>query len=383
MGFFSGRMSCVRYKVGGKNPRSFGPEQIQQLAAHAIGKQRIASADGNQTGWGAGDHVLDVQFELEKNIINDVCCFDLRLDQLAIPPDLLRAYTLIELEGLAAANASGIPSQRQKREARLLARERLEKEARDGRFLRRKAFPMLWDRGSGELLAGTTSPTALDSLHTLFQQTFERSLEALGAGRQAFRLAEVTGHPRNVDDASPTNFVASHSGTVAWVADEANRDFLGNEYLLWLWFHLENVADTVTLEDGSEATLMLARTLTLECPRGQTGKETISSEGPTRLPETKRALQAGKLPRKVGVTVVRNDAQYELTLQAESFAVSGAKLPIPEGDEERTRREERINQIRHLLETLDLLYATFGRKRWGTEWAKETAKIKKWLTGPP
>ena len=69
---------------------------------------------------------------------------------------------------------------------------------------------------------------------------------------------------------------------------------------------------------------MLARTLTLECPRGQTGKETIPSDGPTRLPEARRAIQAGKLPRKAGLILVRHDNQYELTLQAETLAVSGA-----------------------------------------------------------
>ncbi|MBI3410327.1 MAG: hypothetical protein HY040_18465 [Planctomycetes bacterium] len=379
MGFLSGRVTCTRYKVGGKGPRSFDQDHLEQLASHAIGKQKLAAADGSQTGWGAGDHILDTRFELAKNIINDGCHFALRVDQLAIPPDLLRAYTLIELEGLAAANPSGLPSQRQKREARMSARERLENEARDGRYLKRKAFPILWDAPSGELLVGTTSPTAIDRLYTLFQQTFRRNLEAVSAGRLAFRLAELHGHPRNVDDASPTVFVASQSKSIAWTPDEADRDFLGNEFLLWLWYFLESESDTLKLADGSEATLMLARTLTLECPRGQTGKEQISSEGPTKLPEAKRAIQAGKLPRKVGLTLVRHDAQYELTLQAESLVVTGARLPVAEGEEERARQDERINQIRHLLETLDLIYAAFGQRRWGGEWNKETAKIKKWL----
>ena len=45
-----------------------------------------------------------------------------------------------------------------------------------------------------------------------------------------------------------------------------------------------------------------------------------------RLPEAFRALQAGKLPRKAGMVLVRQGAQYELTLQAESLAVSGAGI---------------------------------------------------------
>jgi hypothetical protein len=124
---------------------------------------------------------------------------------------------------------------------------------------------------------------------------------------------------------------------------------------------------------------MLDRTLLLECPRGQTGRETITSDGPTRLPEARRAVQAGKLPRKVGLTVDRHDHQYELTLQAETLAVSGAKLPAPEATDDRARLEERITQLRHLLETLDLLYDAFSQRRASDQWTKELARVQKWL----
>ena len=38
-----------------------------------------------------------------------------------------------------------------------------------------------------------------------------------------------------------------------------------------------------------------------------------------------------------------------------------------------------MTQLRHLLETLDLLYDAFGQKRCSEEWTKELAKIQKWL----
>ena len=37
--------------------------------------------------------------------------------------------------------------------------------------------------------------------------------------------------------------------------------------------------------------------------RGETGRDQLTNEGPTRLPEAFRALQAGKLPRKAGLIV--------------------------------------------------------------------------------
>jgi hypothetical protein len=380
MGFFTGRAVCTRCRVSGRSPRQFGPDHLQHLADHAIGKQRLMSGDGVEVGWTAGDHILDTRFELAKNIINDTLHFALRVDEQKIPADLLRAYMAVELEGLAAASPSGHTSARQRREARANARERLETEARDGRFLRRKAFPVLWDARSHEVLAGTTSVTALERLYTLFQQTFGARLDLLGAGQQAFLQAEGRQQTRGVDDARPAPLLPGVKLTeVAWLPEENSRDFLGNEFLLWLWYVLDEESDTLTLADGSEATVMLARSLVLECPRGQTGKETIVSDAPTRLPEARRAVQAGKLPRRAGLTVVRQDVHYELTLQAESLAVTGARLPAPEADDDRARLEERVTQLRHLLETLDLIYDAFGSHRFGAGWSKELAKMQKWL----
>jgi hypothetical protein len=380
MGFFSGRVTLSRFGVKGSPPKLFRPAHLERLRAHAIGKQRTASADGVEAGWTAGGHLLDTTFDLEKNIVNDTLHFALRLDTNKLPGDLLRAYTQIEIDAAAKGNPSGQASASQKREARAAARERLEDEARDGRFLRRKAYPLLWDALSNELLVGTTSVTVLDRLHTLFEHTFGVGFERFGAGPQMYRLAELRSQGRGVDDARPSAFVAATAQPeVAWLPDETSRDFLGNEYLLWLWYQLDSESDTVALSDGSEAAVMMARTLVLECPRGQTGRETINSDAPTRLPEARRALQAGKLPRKTGLTVVRHDQQYELTLQAETLAVSSARLPAPEATEERARLEERVTQLRHLLETLDLLYDAFAAKRASDAWPKELARMQKWL----
>src|SRR5215813_13681363 len=118
MGFFSGRVSCARFRVSGRSPRSFGPDHLQKLADHAIGRQRLASADGIEIGWTAGDHILDTRFELAKNVVDDTLHFALRVDSQQVPGDLLRAYTQVELEGLVAGNPSGVPSARQRREAR-------------------------------------------------------------------------------------------------------------------------------------------------------------------------------------------------------------------------------------------------------------------------
>ena len=75
-------------------------------AAPAVDVLHKAS-DGVEAGWIAGDHILDTKFDLAKNIVNDTLQFALRIDSQKVPADLFRAYTAVELEGLAASNPSG------------------------------------------------------------------------------------------------------------------------------------------------------------------------------------------------------------------------------------------------------------------------------------
>lgn len=381
MGFYSGRATFARYRVSGPAPKMFTEQHLAKLAAHAAGRSRLISADGVDAGWSAGDHILDTEFDLAKNVINDQLFFCLRTDSVKLPSDLLRAYYAIDLAALSKHNPSGHPSARQKREAKESARDRLENEAKDGRYTKRTTVEVVWDLKSNELLFATTSVSQIDRLLVLFKQTFGHGFEAVTAGRRAYSLAELHNRTRNVDDASPSPFVPGVSPTdVVWIPDEASRDFVGNEFLLWLWYQCDDDSATFKLLDGSEATVFMARTLTLECPRGMTGHETITHEGPTRLPEAMRAIQGGKLPRKCGLTMVRHDVQYEFTLHAESLAVGAAKIPPPEEEDDRAWLEARAQQLHDLIETLDLLFDAFGQVRFSADWPKQLAKMQRWLS---
>ena len=379
MGFFSGRVTFLRYQMDGLALVLFGPQELARLADHAMGRQPAADKDGVEVGWVAGDDILDTGFDLAKNVVNDTLHFALRVDTRKLPADLLRAYARAELQALATANPSGRPSPKQKKEAKEAARERLEAEAADGRFSRRKAYPVLWDRPSNCLLVGTQSLSVIDRLQGLFKDTFGHTLALRDAGRLAVERADrPPGH--TLATLRPSAYLPSNTPVeVAWVKDPAAPVYLGNEFLLWLWFVLDTEGDTVRLADGSDVAVMMIRTLVLDCPRAVSGNETIRSDAPTRLPEARRAVQAGKLPRQAGLIVVRHAQQYDVTLQAETLGVSGAKLPEAEEREERARQEERVSQLRHLVETVDLLYDGFLARRLATGWAEELGRLQRWL----
>src|SRR5262249_61728082 len=91
------------------------------------------------------------------------------------------------------------------------------------------------------------------------------------------------------------------------------------------------------------------------------------------------AIRGGRRPGRAGRARARPARQYELALHAETLAVTGAKLPPSEAEEDRARLEERVDFLRHMLETLDLMYDLFGRRRLGESWSKDLGRIQRWL----
>ncbi len=331
--------------------------------------------------------MLDTTIDYAKNVVDDALHLAIRIDADKLPGSLLRAYTQIEIEARAQMNPSGIATKAQRAEAKEAAKARLEGEAADGRFERKSHTPILWDARGGVVYIGATTNSVLDRAVALFRETFDRPLEPITAGELARSAAAAAGFDPDramaMLEGGPLRLVGSGeaSSAVAWNEnDPSSLDALGNEFLVWLWHRLQNDGETLLLSDGSEATLMLARTLTLDCPRGETGRDQLTDCSPARLPEALRALQSGKLPRKAGLILVRQGAQFELTLQAETLAVSNASLPKPEGKQSpHEARIARLESLRHLSQTLDLVFESYLTRRLSTHWNDELGRIHRWL----
>jgi hypothetical protein len=384
MGFLSGSVTLEGYHVEGENPRQFGAEHIDILERFAIGQLQTASPEQSDVGFLAGSHIFDLDFGLEKNVIGQSFHCAVRIDASQIPAAVRKAWLQIELAALVADNPGGRPTKIQRQEAKEAVAARCEEEANSGRFRRMQQFPLLWDARQGILFFGGTSVAAAEQCCDLFSQAFDIELRRLTAGRRAQQWAASAKRRKALDEVTPSPL---HPGDtradIAWWNNESgNFDFLGNEFLLWLWWRWETQSDTIALPDQSEVTGMFARTLSLQCPRDESGKETITAASPVHLPEAAQAIRTGKLPRKAGLILVRQGEQYELTLQAETFAISGAKIRTEDAKEAVEGQgilEQRIESVRGLHETVALLFHTFCEQRIGKNWHDELEQIRRWL----
>lgn len=387
MGFLSGSLTFECYRIGNSETKQFDQEHIKTLETFAIGQIETSQPDQPVAGFLAGDHLFDLNFDLEKNVIGDALHCAMRIDTNQIPAAIRKAWLRMELIALTADNPGGRPTKTQRQEAKDAVAARCEDEAKDGKYRRMNQFPILWDARDRVLYFGGTSPTAAEQCCDLCCQAFEFELGRLTPGRRAQEWAAETKRRKALDEAAPAALRPGDTRTdiVWWNGEAGNFDYLGNEFLLWLWWRWETQSDTITLPDESEVTGMFARTLSLQCPRDESGKETITSDSPVQLPEAALALRSGKLPRKAGLILCRQGEQYELTLQAETFAISGARICVEnagQADEEQGTYDGRLDSIRSLHETVDLLFRAFLEQRIGKNWSGELEKIRHWLKAP-
>jgi hypothetical protein len=385
MGFLSGPVTLECFRVGGEKPRRFGLEDIEILEQFAIGQTETSLPDQADVGFLAGGHVFDLDFGLEKNVIGEALHCSVRIDVNQIPAAVRKAWLQIELAGVMAADDfSGRLTKLQRQEAKEAVAARCEEEAKTGKFRRMQQFPVLWDARHDILYFGGTSAAAGQQCCDLCSRAFGFELGRLTAGRRAQEWAAVAKRRKALEEVTPSAFRPGDTcGEIAWWNHESgNFDFLGNEFLLWLWWRWETQSDTIALADDSEVTGMFARTLSLQCPRDESGKETITAESPVQLPEAAQAIRTGKLPRKAGLILVRHGVQYELTLQAETFTISGAKIRMEdteEAPEGQGVQEQRIESVRELHETIALLFHAFCAQRIGKNWPGELEHLRRWL----
>lgn len=378
MPFLAGSLAFERFWVSGfEGP--FSEEHIELLGKHAAGRKAPTSDEAMQVGFLGGSHLFDYEFEYAKNIIHQALHCGVRIDSNQIPSAIRNAWLQMELTALLKESGNDRPTKAQRKEAKEAVEQRCEVEAQSGKYRKEQPFPMLWDFNNEMLYFGGSAGNASGHCLDLVESVFGVEARHVSSGWIAQQWALEAEREAEMDAITPTDFLSNQGvSQVAWANEHSTcPDFLGNEFLLWLWWTLENDTDTFELADSTKAVVMLTKTLSLECPRGEFGKETISAESPIALPEAKQAIRTGKLPRKAGLAVISNGRQYDLVLQAESFAISSAKIKLEE--EEDFQVEDRIDAIRQLASTIDGLFHLFCDRRTSKNWVRDQDGIHQWL----
>jgi hypothetical protein len=387
MGFASGSVSFRRFAVVGKAPKTVDQDLLDKLAEHALREQEFGVPEEVAYGWNGGRHVFDGLFSFENNVYADALHFAMRIDTNKVPSEMKKAWQIMEEEAVAKGNPSGFISKNQKKEVKDTVKRKMDEDLRSGKFRRSKLLPVLWDLSTQTLFCSATGAT-LEKLAEIFERSFGLELQPLSSGSLGLRLLEPHARKRDYEDMRPTRFVPGPEGEgqvpdYPWVAKGAEpKDFVGSEFMLWLWHEADARKATVEIENA-EVTLFIDKSLDLDCAYGQTGKDSLRGDGPSRMPEARDALRTGKLPRKMGLILDVNKQQYTLSLAGDSLAVGAAKLPdVEEADSPRVLFEERVGMLRDLCRTIDGMFETFLKVRTTSAWEGQVSAMRRWILKP-
>lgn len=145
-------------------------------------------------------------------------------------------------------------------------------------------------------------------------------------------------------------------------ADEL--EFLGEEFLTWLWFRIERDGGDFEVDRRSFA-VSLDDFLAF-APRSEDDTEQTLRKGlPSRSAEARTALANGCRLRKAKLILAEGERQWSLTLDGPTLSLGSIKLPedSEECESSRDRNIERIQSFAEIHDRIGDLYGVFLSER--------------------
>ncbi|MFC1869060.1 hypothetical protein ACFL0H_13155 [Thermodesulfobacteriota bacterium] len=167
------------------------------------------------------------------------------------------------------------------------------------------------------------------------------------------------------------------------------KDFLGKDFLVWLWFKSEVSHGVIEIEDESHAEVRFAGKITLES-EDDVKSESITCSGiNSRLKEARYALTENKKITQASIKLILGDDEYSFSMDSLWMNYRSFKTPKvlqdDKGDPEGLFYEK-VGLMEKAVSTMDSLFLSFIKIRLSPEWEEKelpavTAWMKRWKIG--
>jgi len=160
--------------------------------------------------------------------------------------------------------------------------------------------------------------------------------------------------------------------------------FLGEEFLTWLWFVIENNQNFIKDIEPDFVALEVGNRVVFENRKKDAAERvTIKGDGAS-LEEGILALNKGSLVTELNVVYKAAELRWQFTLKGESLNISTLSIPSTGSVESDEDIEgivlEKIYLYDKVLRLLEKLYAHFTKLRVSDNWHRsESSRIRKWI----
>ena len=160
--------------------------------------------------------------------------------------------------------------------------------------------------------------------------------------------------------------------------------FLGEEFLTWLWFIIDKNQEIIKKFDKDFVALEVGNRIVFENRRSNTAERVTIKGDDASLEEGIIALKKGALVTELNIVYKSSEMQWQFTLKGESLNISSLSIPTTGAAESDKDLEgvllEKIFLYDKIVKLIENLFGHFVKLRVSNGWlATEAALIKKWI----
>jgi hypothetical protein len=160
--------------------------------------------------------------------------------------------------------------------------------------------------------------------------------------------------------------------------------FLGDEFLTWLWFTIENDQNLFTAADADCAGLEIGNQIVLENRKTKSVERITIKGDDAGLEEGRLALRKGALVSEMALIFKTGEYQWQFNLKGESLNIASLKTPGPTFPKSPDQMDdflfERYEFIHKILFFIENIYKLFIHVRLSSQWTTQRVpSIRKWI----
>ncbi len=168
----------------------------------------------------------------------------------------------------------------------------------------------------------------------------------------------------------------------------AEKRFLGQEFLTWLWWKSEERGGTIELPTMGDVTVVFEKHMLLEFGEGESSEKIICSGLQAELQEARTGLQMGKKLEQARIVIGHKNYEYSFTLAAALMEFRNVRLPKTEATESDRGENpeevegmilERIFLFEELIRLVNVIFLKFLQLRLSEDWRDELMKVREWI----
>jgi hypothetical protein len=160
--------------------------------------------------------------------------------------------------------------------------------------------------------------------------------------------------------------------------------FLGDEFLTWLWYTIENDPSVLKSVDPDCQSLEIGNRIVFENRKTKSVERITIKGDEAGLEEGRLALRKGALVSKIALIFKTGEYQWQFSVKGESLNVSNLKTPGPSLPQSPEQMDdfilEKSEQVNKILKFIENIFSSFIRSRVSSKWkSKIVPSIKKWI----